>query len=68
MSVTIPPIISADDHLIEPPDVWQTRLPRRFREVGPRVEMLPTGTVTIHDGRYTEAPGHERKACPLVEV
>jgi predicted TIM-barrel fold metal-dependent hydrolase len=64
MSVTIPPIISADDHLIEPPDVWQTRLPRRFREVGPRVEMLPTGTVTIHDGRYTEAPGTSGKLVP----
>jgi predicted TIM-barrel fold metal-dependent hydrolase len=34
----IPRIISVDDHVIEPPDVWSTRLPKRFLEEGPRVE------------------------------
>ena len=31
-------IISVDDHVVERPEIWTERLPRRFREVGPRVE------------------------------
>ncbi|MEX2180017.1 MAG: amidohydrolase family protein, partial [Gemmatimonadaceae bacterium] len=34
----LPKIISVDDHVVEPPHVWQTWLPARFREKGPRVE------------------------------
>lgn len=30
-------LLSVDDHLIEPPDLWQTRLPRKFLEQGPRI-------------------------------
>jgi predicted TIM-barrel fold metal-dependent hydrolase len=30
-------IISVDDHLIEPPHVWQDRLPEKYREAGPRI-------------------------------
>jgi predicted TIM-barrel fold metal-dependent hydrolase len=33
----IPRIISIDDHVIEPPHVWQTWLPAKLRERGPRV-------------------------------
>ena len=28
-------IVSVDDHVIEPPDLWQSRLPERFKERGP---------------------------------
>jgi predicted TIM-barrel fold metal-dependent hydrolase len=34
----LPKIISVDDHVVEPPHVWQTWLPQRFREAGPHVE------------------------------
>ena len=34
----IPRIVSVDDHVIEPPDLWQRWLPARFRDRGPRVE------------------------------
>ncbi len=34
----IPRIISVDDHVIEPPHVWQDRLPAKFLDVGPRIE------------------------------
>ncbi len=34
----LPKIVSVDDHVIEPPQVWQDRLPERFKEVGPRSE------------------------------
>jgi predicted TIM-barrel fold metal-dependent hydrolase len=30
-------IISVDDHIIEPPHLWESRLPARYREAGPRV-------------------------------
>ncbi|GMU79374.1 MAG: amidohydrolase [Acidimicrobiia bacterium] len=33
----LPWIISADDHVVEPPNVWQDRLPAADRERGPRV-------------------------------
>ena len=33
------PLFSADDHIIEPPDVWQKRLPAKHRERGPRCEF-----------------------------
>src|SRR5205085_897238 len=33
----IPRIISLDDHVIEPPHLWQRWLPREWRDRGPRV-------------------------------
>jgi predicted TIM-barrel fold metal-dependent hydrolase len=41
MSATVPWIISVDDHLIEPPDLFEDRLPAKFREQTPRVVHLP---------------------------
>jgi predicted TIM-barrel fold metal-dependent hydrolase len=34
----LPKIISVDDHVVEPPHVWQTWLPEKYRAAGPRVE------------------------------
>ena len=39
----IPMIISVDDHLVEPPHLWQTWLPNKFKEKGPRVERHRLG-------------------------
>lgn len=36
----LPRIISIDDHIIEPPNLWADRLPERLRESGPRVERV----------------------------
>ena len=33
----IPRIISVDDHVVEPPDLWSSRLPAKYRDRGPRV-------------------------------
>lgn len=30
-------IFSTDDHVVEPPHVWQDRLPAKYREAGPKV-------------------------------
>ena len=39
--IEIPPIISVDDHVIEPPHVWESRLPARYADIGPRVVTAP---------------------------
>jgi predicted TIM-barrel fold metal-dependent hydrolase len=41
-------LISVDDHLIEPPSVWQDRLPQRWREAGPKVVELDDGSQVWH--------------------
>ena len=49
----LPKIISVDDHVVEPPHVWQTWLPRRFHERGPRVERGRWGSFEHRAGaRY----------------
>jgi hypothetical protein len=35
--MALPKIISVDDHVVEPPHVWQTWLPQKWRERGPKV-------------------------------
>jgi predicted TIM-barrel fold metal-dependent hydrolase len=34
----VPLIVSADDHVVEPPDLWKDRLPAKFADRAPRVE------------------------------
>ena len=58
----LPRLISLDDHVIEPPNVWASRLPARFRDVGPRVEELPEGEVALEGGRFRERPGTAGRA------
>jgi predicted TIM-barrel fold metal-dependent hydrolase len=63
MTATMPMIISVDDHVVEPPHLWQTWLPAKHRERGPKIELLPTGEVKMVDGRYVERPGTSGKLC-----
>jgi predicted TIM-barrel fold metal-dependent hydrolase len=37
-------LISVDDHLVEPPAMFEGRLPRRYRDAAPRVERLDDGS------------------------
>jgi predicted TIM-barrel fold metal-dependent hydrolase len=57
----IPPLIDLDAHIVEPPDVWSSRLPARYRDVGPRIEYLPAGTPILDGGGYIEKPGTDGK-------
>ena len=55
-----PWVISVDDHLVEPPDVWSSRLPEKYREIGPRIVYAPVDATPILDGAgYIERPGTE---------
>jgi len=54
--VDIPKIISVDDHVVEPPHVWQRWLPAKYAERGPRVERHGLGDLQYLGGttyRYT---------------
>ena len=66
--VTIPPIISVDDHVIEPPHLWQEWLPAKFRERGPRVVRAPYEMLAKPSGGWPFAPGGRRSPYRLVGV
>ncbi|MBW1884936.1 MAG: amidohydrolase [Deltaproteobacteria bacterium] len=53
----MPKIISVDDHLIEPAHMFQSRLPHKYRDIGPRVVIEPQGDFKLVNGSYVEAPG-----------
>lgn len=57
----IPKIISVDDHVLEPPNVWQDRLPEKFREIGPRLVRRKVKNMKFVGGvfSYDEAAEHE---------
>jgi predicted TIM-barrel fold metal-dependent hydrolase len=58
---TFPRIISVDDHIMEPPNVWQDRLPEKYRAVGPRVVRQKVADMQFVGGvfSYREAGDHE---------
>ena len=43
--------------MIEPRDLWTTRLPAKYRDTGPRVERLPAGSLQLAGAKYVEQPG-----------
>jgi predicted TIM-barrel fold metal-dependent hydrolase len=43
------PIIDADAHVYEPPDVWQARVPAKLRERAPKVVRNDEGDVWLFD-------------------
>jgi predicted TIM-barrel fold metal-dependent hydrolase len=55
-------IVSADDHMdlfYLPPSLWQSRLPARFREQGPRVVDGPDGKVWEAEGKVWGPSGRK---------
>jgi predicted TIM-barrel fold metal-dependent hydrolase len=62
----LPKIISVDDHVVEPPHLWQTWLPERFRERGPRVERRTIESMTYLGGtRYDIVEGPDGDPCDV---
>jgi predicted TIM-barrel fold metal-dependent hydrolase len=43
-------VLSADSHVIEPPDVWTARIEPRFRERAPRIDHRPDGDFYTIEG------------------
>jgi predicted TIM-barrel fold metal-dependent hydrolase len=50
------PIVDADAHVYEPPDVWQTRVPHALRARAPRCERAGGGDVWLFDGGVRRRP------------
>ena len=48
-------ILSSDSHVIEPPDLWTTRIEPRFRERAPRVVQEEDGDWWFVDGIRTNS-------------
>jgi predicted TIM-barrel fold metal-dependent hydrolase len=60
----LPRIVSVDDHVVEPAHVWQTWLPERFRERGPRVERRGIGEMRhVGGGTYEQTFDDEGPAA-----
>jgi hypothetical protein len=53
-------IVSPDDHVVEPPDLWTNRLPAKYLDVGPRVRR-ERGRMELIDGTYEYLPDPEGK-------
>jgi predicted TIM-barrel fold metal-dependent hydrolase len=44
-------LVSVDDHVVEPPDLFEHHLPARYRDAAPRVVHKPDGTdVWVYEG------------------
>jgi predicted TIM-barrel fold metal-dependent hydrolase len=51
----LPKIVSVDDHVVEPPHLWQAWLPEKYREAGPHSERRGIGTMRhIGGGAYEQ--------------
>ncbi|HJL77456.1 MAG TPA: amidohydrolase, partial [Acidimicrobiales bacterium] len=54
----IPRIISVDDHVVEPPDLWTSRLPAKYQDRCPRVER-DTAVFNFEGGVFSYEKGVE---------
>ncbi len=45
-------IVSVDDHLVQPPDLWESRLPAKYRDRGPRVVEGAGGDLKLFLSRF----------------
>ena len=51
--------VSADGHVVEPADLWTTRMDTRFRDRAPRIESRPEADYYVIDGLAPFAVGLE---------
>ena len=64
-------IVSVDDHLVQPPTLWQDRLPSKYRDRGPRVVEGAGGDLELFLSRFSiksgsSGDGHGRKFDSLL--
>ena len=53
----LPKIISVDDHIVEPADVWTSRMPAKFKDAAPHIVRAPMPDVTFVGGKLTIVEG-----------
>ena len=59
----IPPIVDLDAHAVEPPDLWSSRLPAKYREVGPRIVIAPAGNAVQNTSPFKN--GNAMSGAPI---
>ena len=57
-----PKIVSVDDHVVEPPHLWQTWLPEKYKERGPRGRAARPRS--HQDGRTRDLRARDRRERP----
>jgi predicted TIM-barrel fold metal-dependent hydrolase len=74
----IPRIISVDDHVVEPPDLWQSRLPAKYLDRAPRVIRMKgrlggggtggrsVGFTTAADGQWCDVWHYDDLVSPFL--
>ena len=60
----LPKIISVDDHVIEPPHVWSTWLPKKYASSGPRVVRKGVASVSLGGGTIYEETFDDDNGTP----
>jgi predicted TIM-barrel fold metal-dependent hydrolase len=50
-------LISVDDHVLEPPTLWQQRVPARYRTIAPRLEVAADGEFWCYEDRRFPTSG-----------
>jgi predicted TIM-barrel fold metal-dependent hydrolase len=50
-------MISVDDHILEPPNVWQDRVAKKFRDAAPRFVRDSQGEAWVYAGKRLPTPG-----------
>lgn len=77
LDASYPLLISADDHIVEPPDLWTSRLPKKYRDIGPhvvrqripnmdRVTLDDTHVAESDDGQWADVWHYEDRTFPLM--
>src|SRR5581483_9350649 len=76
-TMTIPRLVSPDDHIQEPAHVWETRLPARLRDRGPRVERLrgrcdlgagDLRFVETGEGSWADVWNYDGRLVPILRI
>lgn len=57
-------LMSADDHMIEPPHLWVDRVPARYRDACPRIVEIDGRQAWTYEGEVTYIPMGSCRALP----
>ena len=62
-----PKLISVDDHVVEPANVWVDRLPKRYLDTGPRIVRAPVREISFVGGKFVTVMGDPGEEGPLAD-
>ena len=60
-----PKIISVDDHVVEPANVWVDRLPSKYLDIGPRIVRAPAKEISFVGGKFVALIGEKGDEGPV---